>query len=121
MKPIVSPPQGRPRTTALLVLGCFVGLSAACAGDDDDNTVNDTGGSSTAAYAAERKACVDRINAFRATLDLPALERWTDAEACTDGQAKSDSQSGDAHGAFGDCKEFAQNECPGWGSVQQTI
>lgn len=25
-----------------------------------------------------------------------------------------DSQSGQAHGAFGQCGEWAQNECPGW-------
>ncbi len=30
-----------------------------------------------------------------------------------DGQAKSDS-TGSAHGAFGKCMEFAQDECPGW-------
>jgi hypothetical protein len=29
----------------------------------------------------------------------------------------SDSQSGMAHGAFGACKESAQDECPGWASV----
>lgn len=38
-----------------------------------------------------------------------------------DGQAQSDSQTGDAHGAFGDCDERAQNECPGWRSIDQTI
>ncbi|MDQ3000823.1 MAG: CAP domain-containing protein [Fibrobacterota bacterium] len=47
--------------------------------------------------------------------------RWTESETCADGQAKSDSESGKAHGAFGDCQEWAQNECPGWGSVQSTI
>lgn len=68
-----------------------------------------------------RQACVDRINDFRATLGLPPYQRWVEQEACTDGQAQSDSQTGQAHGAFGDCGENAQNECPGWRSIDQTI
>ena len=68
-------------------------------------------------YAAARQACVDKINAFRATLSLAPLTRWTAEESCTDGEAQSDSQSGMAHGAFGACKESAQDECPGWASV----
>lgn len=79
------------------------------------------GGIATGLYAAERQACVDRINAFRATLGVAPLERWTAEEACTDTQAQSDSQTGDAHGQFGDCSERAQNECPGWNSIEQTI
>ena len=72
-------------------------------------------------YAQARQDCVDRINAFRATEGLPPYERWTSAESCIDGQAQSDSISGEAHGAFGDCDENAQNECPGWGSVDDII
>jgi cysteine-rich secretory family protein len=68
-------------------------------------------------YAAARQACVDKINMFRATLGLAALTRWTAEEACTDGEAKSDSESGTAHGAFSACTELAQDECPGWPSV----
>ncbi len=68
---------------------------------------------------AARQACVDKINADRATLNVAPLTRWTAAEACTDAQAKSDSQTGTAHGAFGTCMESAQDECPGWGSVAQ--
>jgi hypothetical protein len=58
--------------------------------------------------------CVDKINEYRATKGLPAYARWAEAEACTDGQAKSDSETGQAHGAFGKCQEMAQDECPGW-------
>ena len=58
--------------------------------------------------------CVDTINMYRATLGLPPLARWTDAEDCADSQCVSDGNSGVAHGAFGMCGEFAQNECPGW-------
>jgi hypothetical protein len=65
--------------------------------------------------------CVDRINGFRATIDLPPLDRWSDAEPCADDQAQSDSETGEAHGAFGACGESAQNECPGWGSYDDII
>lgn len=58
--------------------------------------------------------CVDTINQYRATLGLPPYARWTAEESCGDGQAKSDSLSQQAHGAFGQCSEMAQNECPGW-------
>jgi Cysteine-rich secretory protein family len=58
--------------------------------------------------------CVDTINMYRATLGLAPYARWTAEETCADGQAQSDSQTGTAHGAFGKCSEFAQNECSGW-------
>ena len=61
-----------------------------------------------------RSQCVADINQHRATLGLPALKRWTSAEACSDKEATSDSMTGKAHGAFGQCGEWAQNECPGW-------
>ena len=107
----------------LLALGLAAGLLLSCGDDADDGGGGGSGasGNSGDALAAERQACVDRINAFRATLDLPPLQRWTAEESCVDAQAKSDSQSGDAHGAFGDCHEGAQNECPSWGSIEQTI
>ena len=54
---------------------------------------------------------------FRATLYFAPVTRCIAEEACTDGVAKSDSASGTAHGAFGACKESAQDECPGWPSV----
>ena len=69
------------------------------------------------AFDRDAQACVDHINALRATKQLPPLARWVDNEACADAQARSDSQSGRAHGAFGSCPGMAQNECPGWSSV----
>jgi hypothetical protein len=39
------------------------------------------------------------------------------SEACADAQARADSESGHAHGAFGACPDMAQNECPGWGAL----
>ncbi len=101
---------------------------AACGGGDDSSasTSGDggSGGGGTGPYAAATSACVTAINNYRATLSLPAYTEWTDGEACASGEAQSDSASGKAHGAFGTCKESAQDECPGWpgddvtGSVQ---
>lgn len=71
---------------------------------------------------AATQLCVDTINMYRATLGLPAYARWTDAEACSDGEAESDGQTNTPHGAFGMCGESAQNECPGWpGPPEQMI
>ena len=58
--------------------------------------------------------CVDVINMYRATIGVAPLQRWIDAEVCSNEEAESDSMTGQAHGAFGSCDEFAQNECPGW-------
>jgi hypothetical protein len=49
------------------------------------------------------------------------LGNWTDQNTCADGQSKSDSQTGSAHGAFGQCGERAQNECPGWSGDLGTV
>ncbi len=64
--------------------------------------------------ASVEQQCVDEINAYRAMVGLGPYARWTDAETCGAGQAMSDSMTGTAHGAFGMCGEWAQNECPGW-------
>jgi hypothetical protein len=95
----------RSRLTLVASLSLFVLACNDEAGDDEAGS----GGDDSA-----EQLCVDTINDYRATLDLPPLERWTDAEDCSNAQAKSDSESGTAHGAFGQCGEFAQNECPGW-------
>ncbi len=58
--------------------------------------------------------CVDEINRHRASIGLGPLTRWTAEETCVDGQSQHDSQTGTAHSAFGQCGEWAQNECPGW-------
>lgn len=66
--------------------------------------------------------CVDRINQLRWECQcLPPLERWTDAEMCSDQQSADDQNGGGAHGNFGDCGENAQNTCPNWGSPEQLI
>lgn len=65
-------------------------------------------------YDAAAQHCVDTINMYRATLDLPPYQRWTEAEVCSGEEAESDSMTQTPHGAFGQCDEWAQNECPGW-------
>ena len=91
-------------------------LLAACGSSDDSK-----GGSSGNAHAALAQQCVDRINELRAGQGLSPYARWTDKEACANGQAESDSQTKTAHGAFGDCSENAQNECPGYPSTSSVI
>jgi hypothetical protein len=79
-------------------------------------------------YGDARIRCVDRTNALRATKGLAPIPRLASAEPCVDGQAKSDSESGKPHGAFDAClnqvekwKGVAQNECPGYPSVESTL
>ena len=103
-------------------IACALGalLIAACSSSDgagSDGGVTDP----TDTYAAARVTCVDEINKYRATLGLAALAGWTSAAACADGQSKSDSESGKAHGAFGACKESAQDECPNWPGPPDTL
>lgn len=68
--------------------------------------------------------CVDRINQFRWECQcLPPLMRWTDGEACASSNAEYDSTRS-PHDGFrsGMCESGSgQNECPGWGSIDQTI
>jgi hypothetical protein len=68
---------------------------------------------------------VARVNQFRACVCLGPLARNTAAEACANQQAQYDSETGTAHSGFSDgiCSPngTAQNECPGWRTVEQTI
>ena len=88
-----------------------------------DSGVHDTGVVDTGSDAAIalQQLCVNEVNRYRATNGKPALARWTAEETCADGQSKSDSASGTAHGAFGQCNEFGQCECPGWGGPLETM
>ncbi|HEX9296092.1 MAG TPA: CAP domain-containing protein [Polyangiaceae bacterium] len=88
---------------------------------DGGSGTGGSGGSGGSPIGGAKQLCVDTINKYRATLGLPAYARWTEQEACADSQAESDSQTGTAHGAFGRCTEFAQNECPGWGGTPESM
>jgi hypothetical protein len=57
---------------------------------------------------------VQRTNEYRARVGLGPLSRRPDTEPCEDSQAAADGAIRTAHGAFGKCRERAQNECPGW-------
>jgi hypothetical protein len=69
--------------------------------------------------------CVTRVNQFRACDCKPPLTRDNDGQMCADQQAAYDAMKNSAHAGFGAniCKPqfFAQNECPAWGSKQDTI
>ncbi len=96
-------------------------LVAALCGCDDSGESWSPDGDSSDPLNAWRQACVNRINDYRSGIGLPAYARWTDAEYCSDSEAQSDSETDDPHGAFGQCGESAQNECPGWPSYQDII
>ena len=72
-------------------------------------------------YGQARVDAVDAINAYRATVSLPALAHWSDADSCADQEAKHDSEVNQAHASFGSCGEWAQNECPGWPSSDAVV
>ncbi|HEV8550390.1 MAG TPA: CAP domain-containing protein, partial [Polyangiaceae bacterium] len=71
---------------------------------------------------AARARCLTRLNEYRARVGAAPLAARADAERCADSQAQSDAGSRTAHGAFGQCREIAQNECPAWsGSLDEVV
>lgn len=79
-------------------------------------------------FAADREACVEYINMYRATRMLAPLKRATpEQEKCSDDGAKKDGDSMKAHGSAGSCKGLgSQNTCPGYpvragGTVSATL
>jgi len=77
---------------------------------------------SSDAFENARQLCVARTNDYRARGGLAPLVRRADREGCGDAEARSDSVTRTAHGAFGQCGERSQNECPGWaGAPEQVI
>ncbi len=75
------------------------------------------------ALTAARVLCVQIINQDRATLTPPSppLVEATAEESCVDSQAEADYEANTAHSAFGKCKEFAQDECPGWAGPPSSL
>ena len=67
-----------------------------------------------APFQAARQLCVQRTNEYRARVGVAPVARRADAEPCGDAQARADGISRTPHGSFGQCRERAQNECPGW-------
>ncbi len=101
--------DGDPTSTSTTTAGD----TTTTTGDGDGDTTSTTGDPGNP-YDAAAQHCVDVINMYRATLDLPPYQRWIEAEVCSGEEAESDSISQTPHGAFGMCGEWAQNECPGW-------
>ncbi len=88
------------------------GDTSSSSGSSGDASTSSSSGSSGGTTAAS--ICVATINGYRKTLGVPPLTEWTTIEPCSDGEAKKDQASGQAHGAFPSCGESAQNECPNW-------
>ena len=131
--------------SSFLGLLCAAGIVTAvvgCSSSDDPsggtanggNTANGGAGACTPDLNCEPVApdtgdpyadCVARVNQFRACDCKPPLAQDKDGQACADQQAAYDAMQNMAHAGFGAklCKPdfFAQNECPGWDSQQDTI
>jgi len=73
------------------------------------------------AYGQARVDAVDAINGYRATLRLPPLAHWSEADSCADEEARKDSEANQAHKNFGSCGEYAQNECLGWPTADSIV
>lgn len=65
-------------------------------------------------YEGARQACLERTNAYRARLGVPALTARPDKLECADRDAQGDATNGTVHGEAGKCGLMAQNECPAW-------
>ncbi|MCL2778696.1 MAG: CAP domain-containing protein [Polyangiaceae bacterium] len=99
-------------------------LFLACGGTSPPNGPTADGSSpavdsGVAGDGSVQQLCVDTINAYRATVGLPPLDRFASNESCVDGEAATDMAKNTAHSAFGTCvvpgaKAWGQNECPGW-------
>lgn len=89
--------------------GATSSSSSSSSGASGNGSTGDVVGTGDDAH----ELCWSTINAYRKRDGLPPLERWTEAEACSDGEAKSDAEENRPHGAFPRCGELAQNECPG--------
>lgn len=110
--------RGYCRVIAVMAL-CLV---CSCGSGGTDTNSDDAGNGGTASSdAGFAQQCVDKINAYRATVGLAALARWTEGEGCADEEAASDAASGEFHGAFGSCGEHAQNECPDYDSTTRIL
>lgn len=92
--------------------------------DDGSSGTSSTpsgGGGGATGDGSAADICVATINEYRKGKGLPPYARWSEMESCADGQAESDGSTRRAHGAFGKCGEFAQNECPGWEGPATTM
>ena len=67
-----------------------------------------------------RKDCLDKINEYRATENLPPYTLASEEKQnCADKQSADDLESGKAHGHFRECGEFAQNSGPNFSAASR--
>jgi hypothetical protein len=103
-----------PLTTALAAVCAALAFSCASSSQPSASSWVDS-------YADIRLQCVAKIDSLRATIGLPALTFLPAKDTCSDDEARNDCITGVAHGAFGQCGEMAQNECPGYGSTGSIV
>ena len=94
--------------------------SASSGSGGNGGGASSSSGGGSDPHEAARQACVDTINAHRATMGLPPFARWKEAEPCVDQQATWDQENNKAHGSWGmglypTCNGSGQNECLGHG------
>jgi hypothetical protein len=110
----------RMRWSAVRTMTILASLAlTACEQDDGGDTGQ--AGDGDGAHDDAAQYCVDVINMYRASIGVAPLQRWVEAETCSNGEAASDAMTGTAHGAFGACGESAQNECPGWSGPPEQL
>jgi hypothetical protein len=84
-------------------------------------TSTSTSTTTTDPWESQRQACVDGINADRATKSLYPYTRDTAGESCADAQATHDASVNIAHDASihgtSACNAGSQNECEGYSSI----
>ena len=97
---------------ALSGSGTRRGRSSSSTSSSSGSSGSSNGGELVGTGETAHELCWSTINEYRERDGLPPLERWTDGEACADGEAKSDAETNRPHGAFPRCGELAQNESP---------
>ncbi|MFO7563242.1 MAG: CAP domain-containing protein [Enhygromyxa sp.] len=99
---------------------CLALTLAACSDDEQGSNADGGDGGDEGGQNLDNphddaaSYCVEVINMYRASIGVAPLQRWVEAETCSNDEAADDAMTGQPHGAFGACGESAQNECPGW-------
>jgi hypothetical protein len=102
---------------ALFLLSCGDDTNSPSGGGSSSGASGNDGSSSSGEPVVGTgesfgELCWSTINEYRTKDGLPPYARWTDAETCSDGEARDDARTGRGHGSFPRCGELAQNECP---------
>jgi hypothetical protein len=111
--------------TLVMLLVAFPGCGGGSGSDNnppgDSGAGGGGGGATGSGYPAAAGDCVVIINQYRSSIGLPPYQRWTEAEACADDEARRDAEANQPHGSFGSCGERAQNTCPGWSGTPESM